>query len=133
MGCWNESCCISGLPILEGENVYAVYLGRRNGKKSMYDYKSYCYPTDIWQPFGYFVKGKYNGYGRLDVSEDIWSLKNSEMLKEYTRGNSANNVSVKTSDYYDLEIVFFNKNILESILKKYENKKEEIWNLNFNG
>lgn len=59
MGTWNESCMLSHLPILEGEEVGAVLLAQNK------DSKRTSYPDEIWQPISPVIKGTYDGYGRI--------------------------------------------------------------------
>lgn len=59
MGCWNETCMLSGLPIFYGEKCYAVML-IENPK-----YNHSCYATNSYIPVA-FLSGTYDDYGSLE-------------------------------------------------------------------
>lgn len=59
MGTWNETCMLSHLPILEGEEVGGVLLAQKNNSKRT------SYPDEIWQPISPVIMGEYDGYGRV--------------------------------------------------------------------
>lgn len=61
MGCWNETCFLSNLPILAGERIVLIPLissfGIESGKT--------CEVTDNYAPLGFTFKGKYDDYGGI--------------------------------------------------------------------
>ena len=59
MGVWNETCMLSHLPILDGEEVGGVLLAQKN------DSKRTSYPDEIWQPISPVIVKEYDGYGRV--------------------------------------------------------------------
>src|SRR4051812_12467678 len=58
MGCWNETCLISNLPILIGTPCYGVIL-RRSGEFPRYN------TYGMWQVESPVIYGNYNDYGSL--------------------------------------------------------------------
>lgn len=56
MGCWNGTCGLSGLPIIEGEEIYVFPI-----VESYRD--SFCYATALYQPTIIPFRAKYNDYG----------------------------------------------------------------------
>lgn len=65
MGSWNETCCLSNLPITDNDEVYAFLLKKISGftsKKSSYIFV--CPP----------IEGIYNGYGCLNEIKDIFNI-----------------------------------------------------------
>ena len=69
MGCWNSTCALSNLPIIEGENVKAVILFEGWNPK----FKSgSCNADDILCPAFLPLTGKYDDYGGVeDIVEDL--------------------------------------------------------------
>mgnify|MGYP000026455675 CR=1 FL=1 len=57
MGCWSESCALSGLEISDGTDAYAVILKPNKYERSKYDI---CVPP---------IKGTYDDYGGLVLLE----------------------------------------------------------------
>lgn len=63
MGCWNETCGITQLPINFGNKVrYFVLI--YNDRPA--DGGGTCYPADIWSPLGLAIQGTYNDYGGIE-------------------------------------------------------------------
>ena len=59
MGCWNETCFVSHLPIVSGEDCYAVLMAEN------YYEVSRCYPSSKYNPIA-LAKGQYNDYKNLE-------------------------------------------------------------------
>ena len=70
MGCWNETCALTDLPIISGEKICAVII------EHMRQDATSCYPSENWCPIGPAIWGTYNGYGSL---EDV---RNGKELKK---------------------------------------------------
>lgn len=63
MGCWNETCMISNLPILAGEEcAIAILMDRGIPNEGVY-------PTDQYMPFA-IIHGEYDEYGRLENANE---------------------------------------------------------------
>lgn len=56
MGCWNGTCGLSGLPIINGEEIYVFPI-----VESYRD--SFCYSTALYRPSVVPFRAKYNDYG----------------------------------------------------------------------
>lgn len=69
MGCWNETCMISNLPIMEGETVGAVLIAKTGNPVGT------SYPDEEWTPISPVIMGEYDGYGSLNVF-NVWKDKN---------------------------------------------------------
>lgn len=63
MGCYNETCMLSGLPILEGDACTAVFLIQST------DHQTGCYPCEAWMPV-LVINGTYDGYGGICPEEN---------------------------------------------------------------
>lgn len=64
MGCWNETCAISFLPIRAGEKIKMLCL-----ENMVYDDetgKTVCYSTDLYSPLCFPISGTYNDYGGIE-------------------------------------------------------------------
>ena len=72
MGYWNETCMISNLPIMEGENVGAVLIAKAGNPIGT------SYPDEEWKPISPVIMGEYNGYGGLNVF-NVWNDENHAM------------------------------------------------------
>lgn len=59
MGCWNETCMLTHLPIFEDEPTVCFLIARRPGDKDT------CFCDDVFTPISLPVSGKYDDYGRL--------------------------------------------------------------------
>lgn len=70
MGCWNETCMLTNLPILTGDEVIA-FLIQRN-----YMPNAGCNPDGNFRPITLPIVGRYDDYGGLEDIE-----KNSAMLR----------------------------------------------------
>ena len=91
MGCWNETCYISKLPIYSGEEIVLILL-----RKYKYADKTphTCYVCDSYVPFGLPIFGKYDDYGNIEDitnAEDVIEyLKNMEIVdKDGIKVNTA--------------------------------------------
>lgn len=70
MGCWNETCMISSLPIRMGEKVKLLFLN--NGRKKISG-SSFVYPYDILKPSFLPIVGEYNNYGIIENPIEDWN------------------------------------------------------------
>lgn len=82
MGCWNETCGITQMPIEGGDPVRLFLLVQESYQRSKEDCAMH-YSTDLWKPFGLPLKGIYDEYGRIeDIEEDVMSDFLLESLRE---------------------------------------------------
>jgi hypothetical protein len=80
MGCWNETCGITQMPICAGDKV-RMFLIVSNDYEGYDDCHSYT--TDLWRPFGLPLKGTYDEYGGIEnLEEDALSDLLLASLKE---------------------------------------------------
>lgn len=63
MGCWNETCAISRLPIAAGEKVKMIVLEQMKNREPG---KTFCYATDGFSPFCFPISGEYDDYGGIE-------------------------------------------------------------------
>lgn len=82
MGCWNETCGVTQLPILAGDKVRLFVL--RGGGPTRREGGGTCYINDIWSPIGPPISGVYNDYGGI---EEVVQDKAAEMLFEAIKQN----------------------------------------------
>lgn len=64
MGCWNETCALSNLPILAGEDVVFLILTRNPYSEN--ECKTGCGIGDHWFPRTLPVFAKYDDYGSIE-------------------------------------------------------------------
>lgn len=111
MGSWNETCMLSGLPIMEGDGCTAVLL-----LKAPY-YHNGCYACGEYLPV-FLIKGTYDGYGRIlpdDGPETKALLRHLCMQGIYGINEERENGAVFT-DYHPgsdkvLRMVFLHKDV----------------------
>lgn len=82
MGCWNETCGLTQMPI-EGGDPVRLFLLVKN-RYSQEDRDSVLhYASDLWRPFGLPLKGTYDEYGRIEnIEEDCMTDMLLESIKE---------------------------------------------------
>lgn len=74
MGCWNETCFVSKLPIHYDEDIVMILCVDTPFADGQVHT---CYPCDSYKPFGYPIYGKYDDYG------GIKDIKNAEKVLKY--------------------------------------------------
>ncbi len=78
MGCWNETCAITNLPILYGEAVYGLMLSQ--WPADAYSSRG-CHAGDFWQLLPCMVQGNYDDYGRVEDIDDL----DLELIRKHQR------------------------------------------------
>jgi hypothetical protein len=63
MGCWNDTCFVTNLPVFAGDPVEVLLL--RSEVKS-HPGESISYPTENWTPYKFTFHGKYDDYGKVE-------------------------------------------------------------------
>lgn len=82
MGCWNETCGMTQMPICGGDPV-RLFLIVENGYPRGSRDVCISYGTELWRPFGIPLKGTYDEYGRIEnIEEDCMSDFLLESLRE---------------------------------------------------
>ena len=149
MGCWNETCFISHLPIRYGDSVMAFLtaiggweLHRKEGERKAHgrDRASYVYPTDGEEPITLPIRATYNDYGSIegwdknDVAvrmaeslfnrslDDILTSVMDHMSKDYGLHISKRNVGK-----YPVGFLMARENVAEKLIAKYRPQYDE-WN-----
>lgn len=64
MGCWNETCMLTHLPIEEGEDTVCVFIAQQSGDKDT------VHSDAIYAPISLPLFGEYDDYGRLENFAD---------------------------------------------------------------
>lgn len=115
MGCWNETCSLTNLPICWGEPTVAILL-ERNPHFSHND--GTIYPDDIFRPVGLPLYGKYDDYGNLEeVKTHPW---NQEFLQiANTKDENTNNLE---NTNFDTPVMFMHQDIYEQIIQAIGNR-----------
>ena len=107
MGCWNETCMLTHLPILEGEDTICVLIAQQPGDKDT------IHSDAIYAPISLPLFGKYDDYGRLenftDFHEFLSSLWYTELVKvdEGSGADSAFTPMKPLNDCRDNELTDF--------------------------
>lgn len=81
MGCWNETCGVTQLPINYGDKVRLfVLVAETHWKENSGENLGggVCYSTDLWSPIGPPIKGEYDDYGGIENLEYDESAKLTE-------------------------------------------------------
>jgi len=82
MGCWHETCALSGMPIHVGDKVMWMMLTGRRQYESNGTLRPGVYPEDFWAPRHLPVVGEYDDYGGVEnVENDIFMEMILDMLK----------------------------------------------------
>nr|DAY41620.1 MAG TPA: hypothetical protein [Caudoviricetes sp.] len=133
MGSFNITCGISGLPVIETEEVYVIPIQRRvrivsgkvisrrcNEGNDVYIDDIGCYADDWWKPFSPSFKAKYTGYGSF-IPDDYEELEKGLYVSLNSDDSSFNNVAITeqgANEYHDLAFNW-------AKLSKIENKEEK--------
>ena len=92
MGCWNETCGFSNLPIKSGEKVMGFILLMHNIDTS------YAYPNALGTPFALPITGRYNDHGSIEnIKENFNTEYIISKIKEYFTNNK---YVIDCDDYY---------------------------------
>lgn len=83
MGCWDETCMLSNLPIGYNDSIVA-YLISYDNYKDQKDFSGTCYTTDKSFPISLPIKCKYNDYGSIqDYNENDLAIKHLEYMFKF--------------------------------------------------
>lgn len=64
MGSWNETCMVSNLPVMYGEDVVCFLI-----KKSRYDVRNIHEAKDLYTPISLPIRAKHNDYGGVEPGD----------------------------------------------------------------
>ena len=128
MGCFNETCMLSNLPILAGDEIVTLLLMEtEEGRGS-------CNPGVFFHPVPFMIYGKYNDYGGVEnptspVSSYILNeLKFSSLEKMLdfdtaiilpTKKNFVSALKDGTKTRPDVHPTYILKSVLDSFLEKF--------------
>jgi hypothetical protein len=102
MGSWNNTCGLTNLPIISGEEVYVFPIRERDLSK----YRSHCYSTALYQPVLVPFAAKYNDYGGAEGCNGV-ALKfiveelRRELVELEVGENQYHDIAVKRDDFDD--------------------------------
>lgn len=68
MGCWNETCMLTHLPIEEGEDTVCVFIAQQPGDRDT------IHSDAIYAPISLPLFGEYDDYGRLENFADDFGI-----------------------------------------------------------
>ena len=134
MGCWNETCMVSHLPICYGDRIVVLPIvenPKDNGG---------IYATGYWAPFLPFIRGEYDDYGSVEntndpVFEQIAKtfLPKGEPLLEFTGDDFVNNLVsqvLRRECGFDspqkVSFAFVHEAIFDEMIQKCS-RAEECW------
>lgn len=111
MGCWNETCGLTNLPIRWGEPVVAIVL-QKPENPPMHEIQC-LYPDDCWAPIGFPLFGTYDDYGNLEnVRTHPW---NQELLHiADTPEEDAHNMQ---NTHFDEPVMFLHEKIYRDVIE----------------
>ena len=128
MGCWNETCFLTNVPICWGDEIVAIPLMKTSG--GMGD----CRPTKHYHPTLAFIYGKYDDYGGIEdplcampeyvlselACESIEKLVNIETnIVIPSVGRFVDTLSGEKKTHCDGEITYIRKHAFENLLKSF--------------
>lgn len=115
MGCWNETCSLTNLPICWGEPTVAILLEQTPHVSHQ---NGIVYPDDIFRPVGLPLCGKYDDYGNLeDVTTHLW---NQEFL-QLANARKENPNSLEHTNFHT-PIMFIHKDIYDKVIENIGNR-----------
>jgi hypothetical protein len=66
MGCWNDTCFVTNLPVFAGDPVEVLFL-----RYSPVGDNNYCDPNDNWTPYKFTFSGEYDDYGGVENCKGV--------------------------------------------------------------
>jgi len=94
MGCWNNTCAISRLPILCGDEVVVLFLVRNNNIP-----ERLSSPHSYHCPLPFYVEGTYNDYGAVENEHGVML----EPILEFFR-NNIKEYDLGENEYHDIQV-----------------------------
>ena len=139
MGCWNQTCGISHLPILSDDEVIVIPLVETNESRSIVA----CSYDDNYAPLCFPIVGKYDEYGCIEdakVSENTMELLKSlkivweddepyemKTIEEFIEDIEHYNIYLKTNslinDKSRIKCVFYNKKLYDTLVEEFAKQK----------
>lgn len=127
MGCWNETCGITQIPIQSGDPVALVLIGHVGDHNR--DHAGSCYINEQWSPKFLPIFGSYNDYGGLQDIQQDW---NTQFILEQLRQDLAETRLTATREpiklphvQRELDTLDLDTMTLEDVLKQIH--QDRIW------
>lgn len=113
MGCWNETCGLTNLPIRSGEPVAAIALQlSKKAVSNTYRESAWIYPDDHYTPVGFPVFGEYDDYGNVqNVRTHPW---NQELLQIAGTPEQGSH-NLQNTDFQQ-PVMFMHKEIYQKVI-----------------
>lgn len=107
MGCWNETCMITQLPITSNEDVILLILKKLRYKNV---------------PCSFAIKGKYNDYGQLEENSIELPEEHLKILKKQNDFSGYDNIyeiikDIEREEFEHYSLAFINKSVFEGMIK----------------
>lgn len=146
MGCWNETCMVSNLPIGYKDPIIA-YLISYDNYKDQKDFSGTCYTTDKSFPISLPIKCNYNDYGSIkNYNENDLAIKHIEYMfdrnmpdiLEYLQDDKLITESMYHKEVAGVGLVMIHEDIHKTLIDKIsvintiETKKQIQNELNYN-
>lgn len=105
MGCWNQTCAVTNIPINGDTDVMGFFLE----SSEFFEADAYgtSYPDTLWSPVFIPFAGKYNDYGFMEDMDEKWFKRNITALKHINtqivpdeRDNES--IEITTNNVFDL-------------------------------
>lgn len=121
MGCWNGTCAISNLPILNKDKVKYFFLVDCSLSDDRVN-SGFCQATQFWSPRGAPISGQYNDYGGVkNVEEDL----NCKIILQFLKEDL---IEVLPINKWDISIQKETVT-LEVVLKEIKNSRIQVSNV----
>lgn len=123
MGCWNETCGITQLPIFNGNPVRLFFLNYVGNSEE--NHAGHCYPNDIWSPQFLPIAANYNDYGGVEevvensLTQFVISRVREDLVSSRLSGGADCNLNRKSDD---LDLLDFG---IEDLVEQIHN--ERLW------
>jgi hypothetical protein len=94
MGCWNETCGVTNLPISYNDEVYFGVI-----RKNPSDRRPFFYAFDLYMPVTPLIEGKYDDYGGVTMSDDAFDQLFHFVERNPAESNRGNSMRVNDGNY----------------------------------
>lgn len=138
MGCWTETCGLSGLPITEGDKVKLVFLLPRYRSMTIEGLSSYCGSTSVLTPCLLPITGEYDDYGGVQNIVEDWNTDIVfKSLKDYL-GDKILIEGIEHNDYTLTDVIdgitqgnmkYFKLNKVESEYYRLYHREDKLVNI----
>ena len=122
MGCWNETCGLSGLPITEGDKVKLVFLLPRYRSMTIEGLSSYCDSTSVLTPCLLPITGEYNDYGGIENIVEDW---NTDIVFKSLKDYLGDKILIEGIEHIDYTLTDVIDGITQGNMKYFKLNKVE--------